>query len=267
MEIATVLQVHHDPVNIIDTVESIFTYSTRNVLLLINGSAWEDLKDIDLQVSKVKGFRHDVPKAPYRNMALSLQMAYENWPKADWFCYTEYDALFASDRFKHNLRMAEERDVWMLGNCGHIDHLEIPLLESLVGEKFKSVYYLLGCCQFFHRNFMEKLNEINFFERFLFLTNSFSDGYFPAYSGYDISEHMYPTLCRHFGGNIGVFATWDEMKKEWHGASEYFPMRWQPELNPDTEMFPNASILHPLKTYDHPVREFHRERRKQWTIM
>lgn len=257
MEIATVLQVHSDPDTVIDTVHSIFEYATNNVLLLINGSSWNELKDIDLNVSKVKGFRHDVPKSPYRNMALGLSLACENWD-SDWFCYTEYDAIFASDRFKHNLRMAEEKGVWMLGNCGHVDECQMPLVESLIGEKFRSVYYLLGCCLFFHRDFMSKLKEINFFDRFLFLTNSFSEGYFPAYTGYDISEHMYPTLCRHFGGNVGVFATWDEIKQEWHGAYEHFPMRWQPEL---TDTFPDASILHPLKTYNHPVRTFHRERR------
>lgn len=264
MELSFVVQVHSNPDIIIDTVGSIFEYATQNVLLLINGSAWDDLKDIDLAVSKVKGFRHDVPKAPYRNVALGLQMAYQNWPESDWFCYTEYDALFASDRFKHNLKMAEEKDVWMLGNCGRVDECQIPLVESMIGERFRSVYYLVGCCHFFHRKFMQKLDEIDFFERFLFLTNSFSEGYFPAYTGYDISEHVYPTLCRHFGGNVGVFATWDELKEEWHGAYEYFPMRWQPELDPATELFPNASILHPLKTFDHPVRVFHRERRKVW---
>jgi len=263
MEITTVLQVHSDPTTIIDTVHSILEHVGQNVLLLINGSAWDQLKDIDLLVSKMKGFRHDVPKAPYRNVALGLQMAWETFPQSDWVCYTEYDALFASDRFKYNLAMAEEKKVWMLGNAGRVDECRMPLVESLVGENFQSIYYLLGCCQFFHKDFMKKLDKIDFFNKFLFLTNEFSEGYFPAYSGYDISEHLYPTLCRHFGGNVGVFATWEDAKQEWHGAFEYFPMRRRPELDPEAT-YPKASILHPLKSFDHPIRKFHRTRRKVW---
>lgn len=260
MQIAAVLNAH-DPSTIIDSVDSIFAYLTRNVLLVVDGAAWDKFRHIDLPVNKVSGFRHNQRKSPYRNVALGLKLAWENSPDCDWYCYTETDVLFASRRYEANLRMAEEQGVWMLGNDGRVDDKAMPLVESLVGGKFRSVYYLLGCCQFFGRKFMEKLAEINFFDRFLFLTNDFSPGCFPSYSGYDISEHMYPTLCRYFGGAVGVFATWDA-KGQWHGAYRYFPMRWKPELDPATENFPEASILHPLKSVDHPIRVYHRERRK-----
>ncbi len=109
---------------------------------------------------------------------------------------------------------------------------------------------------------MSKLQEINFFEKFLTLTSGFGNGFFPFYSGYDLSEHMYPTLCRHFGGNIGVFASYD--KNEWHGRGDIFPMRWRPEIDFETENFPEASIFHPLKDLNHPIRVHHREKRKEW---
>jgi hypothetical protein len=160
--------------------------------------------------------------------------------------------------------MAEDMDVWMLGNDGHVDEQVMPMIQAMIGENLKSSYYLLGCCQFFHRKFMNKLKDINFFERFLNITSNFSNGQFPFYSGYDLSEHMYPSLCRHFGGNIGVFATWDGVKKEWHGASEFFPMRWRPDIDPEVDPFRDASIIHPLKDFDHPIRQYHREKRKQW---
>lgn len=264
MEVTFVVNVHADPLTIIDSVDSIFTYGSSNILVLANGANWKDLSSLQVNVPKVKGLSHSVPRSPYRNVALGLKLIYEQWPKADWYCYTEYDTLFASERFKHNLKLAEDCGVWMLGTNGRIDDVQIPLVESLIGEKFRSVYYLLGCCLFFHKNLMERLNEISFFDRFLFLTNGFSNGDFPAYNGYDISEHMYPTLCRHFGGKVGVLSTWDEIKGEWHGAYQYFPMRWKPELDPTTENFVEASILHPLKTVDHPIRKYHRERRREW---
>lgn len=260
MEIATILNVHSDPQLIEDTFDSISKFVGEDVLLLISGSSWGDLKNIDLPVYKVQGFRHDVPSSPYRNVALGLKMVHQQWPDADWFCYVEHDVLFASSRFKANLKMAEDKKVWMLGNCGHVDQIEIPLIDAMLKEKIKSVYYLLGCCQFFHKDFMMKLSDINFFDRFLFLTNSFANGFFPAYDGYDISEHLYPTLCRHFGGNIGVFATWEQ---GWHGAYRYFPMRWKPELNLEDIDLDKISIAHPLKSYDHPVRKHYRERREE----
>ena len=261
--IATILNVHSSVECGLDTLDSIKTYVGDNVVLLVDGLNWNDWKDVE-NTCKLKGFRHGIPKSPYRNVALGLKEAYEMWGnEVDWFFYTEYDALVTSERFKINLKMAEEKGIWMLGNDGHVAGEAITLIQAMLGESFRSSYYLLGCCQFFHKDFMKKLADINFFERFLNLTNGFSDGYFPFYSGYDLSEHMYPTLCRHFGGNIGVFAHFDELKK-WHGSYQYFPVRWKPEIDFETENFPNPSIIHPLKENSHPLRVLHRERRNQW---
>lgn len=264
IKIATLLNAHGDSACVLDTIDSIQTYVGPDAMVLVDGAAWQSWgKDFECPLPKIHGLPHGVPRSPYRNVALGLQMLAETFSEADWYCYCEYDVLFASERFKYNLRMAEESKVWMLGNDGHTDDTAMPLVQQLIGEKFKSVYYLLGCCQFFHKDYMAKLREINFFERLLNLTNAFPEGYMPFYSGYDLSEHMYPTICRQFGGNIGVFAHYDEEGK-WHGAHEFFPVRWRPELNPETEDFPHPSILHPLKTYDHPLRAKHRERRKLW---
>lgn len=263
MQIASVLNVHSQPDLIRDTIDSISTYMTEKILVLVDGASWVELKDQLPNVAKVEGFYHNVPKSPYRNVALALQTAAYTYPDVDWYCYSEPDVLFGSDRFKHNLKAAEEKKVWMLGNDGHVSHEALPLIQAMLNEPFKSSYYLLGCCLFFYKDFIKKLLEIDFFERFLTLTNGFEAGFFPFYDSYDLSENLYPTLCRHFGGNIGVFATFDHEKK-WHGAYEYFPVRWRPELDAETENFPNASIMHPLKTYDHPIRVLHREKRKLW---
>lgn len=263
MEVATVLNVHKPSEIIVDTLDSILTYVSDKVLVLIDGKSWDSFNDYPLNTPKLKGFSHGIRKAPFRNTALGLSTLFDHWPEADWYCYCEYDVLFGSNRFLHNLRMAEEKNVWMLGNAGRIDEVRLPMIESLIGSPFKSVYYLLGCCLFFHRKFLEKLKELDFFPRFLNLTNNFDGASFPGYAGYDLSEHLYPTMCRHMGGNIGVFATCDDNMK-WHGSYRHFPMRFRPALDPETENFPEASIMHPLKTFDHPIRCYHRERRLQW---
>lgn len=261
MEVAVVLNTHTDLLNTRDTLDSIYTHLGKKVLLIVDGLVWPTFEHEKFPIAKVKGFNHGIPKSPYRNVALGIKTLAETYPDADWYCYCEYDVLFTSDRFLKNLALADQRGVWMLGNDGHVDDKKMPLIESLVGGRIDNSYYLLGCCQFMSKHFMHKLLGIDFFERFLFLTNQFSPGVFPGYTGYDISEHMYPTLCRYFGGAIGVFATWDHEGK-WHGSYRCFPMRWKPQLDP-TENFEEASIMHPLKDYHHPIREFHREKRKR----
>lgn len=265
MEIATLLNVHSHPDAILDTIDSIQTFVGDKILVLIDGAKWKEFEAVPLPVPKLEGFYHNKPKSPYRNVALGLSTLVDTYD-ADWYLYCEYDVLFTSPRFRSNLKMAEEKGVWMLGNDGHVDDVNMPLIQALIGEPLKGAYYLLGCCQFFHRDYMDKLRSINFFDRLLNMTCSFTDGFFPYYNGYDLSEHMYPTLCRHFGGNVGVFASYDENGK-WHGAYEYFPCRWRPELDFETENFPDASIMHPLKTYDHPIRAHHRERREKWKTL
>ena len=261
MNLSLLLNVHENSPVVNDTIESILNYATKDILMLVDGVAWSQFESASYPVKTMCGFRHGCPKSPYRNMALGLKMLVETYPESDWFCYFEYDGLFASERFKESLVAADNMNVWMLGCDGHIDDKEMPLVESMVGEKFKSYYYLLGCCLFFNRNFMQKLVEMQFFDRFLNLTNHFSEGYMPGYSGYDLSEHMYPSLCRHLGGNIGVFSSYDEHGM-WHGSYRNFPVRWKPQINPETEYFPESSIIHPLKEYDHPIRVSQREVRK-----
>lgn len=264
-QIATLLNAHSNPDVVLDTLDSIIKHVSKQAIVLIDGCSWDRFKEVEMPVAKMEGFKHGVAKAPYRNVALGLMTLVEAFPDSDWYCYCEEDVLFGSNRFMHNLVFAEQQDVWMLGNDGHVDNAAMPLIQMMLDEEFTSSYYFLGCCQFFHSKFMKKLLEINFFEKFLNLTNGFSEGYFPLFSGYDISESMYPTMCRHFGGNVGVLASYQD--GNWHGAYEYFPCRWKPDLDPETEDFPAASIMHPVKKYDHPIRVKHRKLRENERVV
>lgn len=260
MNIACVLNVHGDTELVLDTIDALRRWVTNDILVVVDGAKWDSWgKDVVLPAYKMCGSPQKHSRSPCRNVALGLKHAWELWgEKVDWICYTEYDVLFTSDRFVKNLETAEKNDIWMLGNDGRVEHFSIPLLESLAGP-MKTSYYLLGCCQFFHKKFLLKLDEMKFYDKFLHMLSGFTSQ-IPGYTGYDISEHIYPSLARHLGGNIGVFASWDGSK--WHGSYEIFPMRWKPELNPETENFTNASIMHPLKKFTHPIRVTHRERRR-----
>lgn len=263
MQVACLLNAHSEIDVVLDTIESIQTYLTKDILRVVDGAS--PLVDAHLPVPKLKGFVHNVPRSPYRNVALGLMNLQTMYPEADWYCYTEYDCLFTSKRILDNLKYAMQNDVWILGNDGHVDEVKLPLIESLVKGKFDGSYYLLGACQFISKKLMNKLVDIDFFNKLLVMTSSYSDGFFPLYQGYDVSEHMYPTLARHFGGTVGVFATYDYIQKKWHGSHEVFTVRWKPEIDPDTEHFPQVSVIHPLKDYNHPIREHHRRIRKNVT--
>tara|TARA_Y100000034_G_scaffold42710_2_gene52289 strand:+ start:11098 stop:11925 length:828 start_codon:yes stop_codon:yes gene_type:complete len=264
MEIATLLNTHC-PKTTADTLESILTFVGTNAIVCVDAAAWSSFKEIKLPAYKLKAFYHNCPKSPYRNVALGLKTLYEKFPSSDWYIYTEHDCLFASSEFKTNLKHADRQDVWMLGNDGKQEEIKqkLPLIEAIIGEKINTCHYLLGSCLFFCNEFMEKLVELDFFNKLINVSNHFTEGYFPQYTGYDLSEHLYPTLATHLGGDIGTFAAWNEVTREWSGSYRKFPIRWKPQLDPEKENFKEASILHPLKDYDHPIRITQRQRRKK----
>ena len=239
MKVATILNAHDYLDLVLDTLDSITTYVGDDILAVVNGKA----KDFKLPVYKLEGYSQGTARAPYRNVALSLMYASDLYPDADWYCYMEWDALFCSNGFKKTLEQAEQQNIWMMGTNGRIDYAEMPLIEELLGEQFRSVYYMLGACLFFHKNYMKKLKEIDFFNKFLILCNGFTENV-PKYQGYDISEHMYPTIARHYGGNIGVFSTYEN--GTWHGDYKSFPVRWKPDI--EEVDYEKVNFVHPLKT-------------------
>jgi hypothetical protein len=104
---------------------------------------------------------------------------------------------------------------------------------------------------------------MDFFERFLSYTNSFSYGEFPEYreqGGYDVIEHVLPTMALNLGGRVAEFASWDRKAKQWGGDSLHYPVRWMPDLE-DDEIYHKAFILHPIKDVNHPLRTFYRNKR------
>jgi hypothetical protein len=210
---------------------------------------------------------HDWPKGSYRNDVYGLFNLYRLWPKMDWYCHCEYDVLFTSSDFKEDLLRASEHGIWMLGNDYREENYQFPLLESMLKTKFSGSKYLLGCCVFYNGEFVRRMMEINFFERFLNLTNGFANGFFPNYEeqgGFSLTEHLFPTMAHHLGGKIKELANWRFDKSQgykWDGNYKRYPMRFRPELA-EKENFPEASVMHPLKKFEHPIRKLHRLKRE-----
>lgn len=264
MKIATVLNAHGNTELVLDTLDSINCFVGRNTLVVVDGAHWESWgKDVKLPAYKVEGFRHAFNRAPYRNLTLGLNTLTRLFGlDLDWYCYCEYDVLFTSDSFKKELEQASKENVWCIGNDHRVAEFKFPFLERIIGEKIGPSHYLLGCCVFYSGKFLRKLHELNFFEKFLFCTNEFNQGFFPGYEeqgGYDFGEHLYPTLAAHYGGQIREFARWNNVFEQWQGKFQQYPMRWRPELTFDDNDV-NVSIMHPVKR-DTDLRWFHRAKR------
>jgi hypothetical protein len=247
MKITAILNTHGVPKITLDTLDSIRYHMTDQILVVIDGVAWNTYTAIDLPAYKLKGFNHDWYKSPYRNIFLGLYTAAKNWPDSDWFCYIEYDCLVGSPNFKKDLIEAANEGIWCFGN----DYQ----------GKFEEVVYLLGACIFYHKDFMKVMLEKEMFQRFLFYTNSFQRGFFPLYDAWDLTEHALPTMVKHFGGKIKQFAAYNQHTGVWAGNYRKYPVRFRPELTYEEQYFLQASIMHPIKNVDDPIRKYHRAKR------
>lgn len=272
MEITAIVHSHGDPETTFDTIESIRCYMTDQVLLLIDEAGWKNFSGFEIPVPFMRGLYHGFPKAPYRNISLGLLHAYKNWPNSDWYFYTEYDALIGSNYFMKDLEEAKKRDLWICGNDYRVKQedrgkksVKLELIELMIKDKFKEIFYLLGAVLFYNKKFMKKLMDENFLEKLLYYTNDFQDGFFPGYEGpaaWDLIEHLMPTMAKHWGGNIGQFAKWSDRTNSWvDGNFRRYPVRWQPEIF-KFEEYANASIIHPCKKFNSPLRIYHRGKRK-----
>lgn len=261
MKIAVVLNAHGHTELTLDTISSIRQYVTDRILVVVDGAHWSWGESVDLPAYKLQGLVHNYVKGPYRNYTFGLYHAHKMWPDMDWYCYTEYDALFASESFKDDLK-----NEWCVGIDERTGDYKFPLLEAMLKEEIEVSKYLLGCCVFHNGEFVRHLADMNFFERFLFLTNDFPKGFFPGYEeqgGYDFGEHLYPTLAHHFGGEVKGLSRWQENPGVWRGDFRKYPIRWKPELDPQGENFPEAAIMHPVKSYNHVLRQQQRVIRRR----
>jgi len=259
MKVSVVLGTHENSDVFRDTLESVRHYWTNDVLVVVDGLSWGQFDNCDFM--RIQGFNHGKKSAPVRNVALGMMKAWEIWgDTADWYCYMEYDCLVGS---KLQLEQCKEMGFWIMGNDRRLIAERLPFLEVFAKSKL-DVHYLLGCGMFLSSEFMKALAADNFFERFLNFTNFFIQTInLESAAGkkmmvYDLSEYMYPTLAAHYGGKVGELAAWDGI--QWRGNSDSYPMRYKPEIT-EEDPVRSACMLHPLKSFDSPVRAFHREKR------
>ena len=263
MNITAILNAYDVPVTL-DTLDSVRYHMTDQVLVLVDGVIWHSFDNVELPAYRLKGFNHGWYKSSYRNIILSLLTAYRNFPTTDWYCYLEHDCLITSSKFKKDLIEAEKHNIWCLGaDFRRNQEVNLSYLEKIIKEELREQVYLLGVCVFYHKSFIKLAVENEFFEKFLFYTNEFKNGFFPFYTAWDLTEHVLPSMVVHYGGAISQLAAFNEECKKWTGNYRRYPIRYRPDIEYDTELFLQASIVHPLKKYADPIRDFHRAKRQK----
>jgi len=283
MKIATVLNCHEESDLLLDTLDSIRLFLSKDILLVSDGSSEDNFESINYTY-KLKGFSHNSSKAPYKNVILGLMKAWEIWGEnVDWYCYTEPDCLFAANNIAQDLK---KRNSWLIGNNLKKEKVDLnfednsfPFIGKFLKKEITDTYYMIGCCLFFKKDFLKKLKELDFFEKILNYTNAFNKGHYPKYKGHDISEHLFPTLAWHLGGGLGEFANLsvpehptgnhEKYKIKFGGSFTYI---FNDKLNKSTngdlgtddfESCKKSYVMHPIKEFNNPIRKYHRSLRRE----
>jgi len=267
VKLSIVLHAHKDAEIVQDTIDSYEKYGTENILVAVDGVSPEWAS----KISKPHfiGFRNQTyllgkSHSSYRNFTLGMMKLFKQFPDCDWYCSSEYDVIFGSDAFKKELNTVPKQ-TWCVGFNFKRTKMNLPLFEAITKKPMPIQNYLIGCCMFFKREFIEKMYNENVFHNILNYTNGFDHGSFPGYSeqgGYDFTECLFPTLVGYMGGGIRNLSDWNSKHKLWRGNHVTYPVRW-PELVTIQEG-KEASILHPCKNYDDPIRIYHREKRRAY---
>ena len=279
MKFATLVLTHAEPELTADTVDSIETWVGDRVMVLVDQVGWPLFQNARLGGARIEqGFLHAYSRGPYRNYALGLKKMYEAWPDSDWFISTEYDVLFLSDGFKSDLAVADKLNAWCAGVDLRRFPFQLPLLETLLAcGPIRHSYYLLGCCLFFSRRCLERMHETGFLDKLLEATKGFSKGYFPGNTRWSVDEELWPTAAVHLGGSLLELACWTASDREWHpriggdphlyyaegkgphwrGCYPRYTLRFRPQVGV-ADLSPEASVIHPVKRLDDPIRMHNR---------
>ena len=259
-----------------DTLESIRKHMTEDVIVLMDG--WSDIER-HINGRTISGLCQGGSQGSHPNRMFGLSNLLECYPDADWYCWFEYDALVASSGFKQDLHKASDDD-WVLGFCVDSIPFDLPVLPVIFKREIKSLTYALGAVLFFRGDFIRQLDRDNMFE---WVNNSMTvfqgatqgvvqqlPGVVLANELYDFGEYVMGTLAGGYGKNTISLSHWNQqqynrhhgaLERYWYGDHQKYPIRWEPALTQAENIVGVSSILHPLKEYDNPIREFYRNQR------
>lgn len=245
MKFAASLNVHANPALARRNIELLKRNVTGNICMLVEGSAYQNWPiDYFHDITVIEGFKHNVPRNPYKNVLLNLKKTYENFPNADWYVFSEFDNFIVTEKFKNDFQYLHERYSLIANDFRHV-YCEENLFQNCLNINFEDFYCMLGCCYFIKNNLMKMLHEY-VFDNFLNYTSFMPEGYYPNFFQYDVAEVLIPTCCMHFDFNVFNYARFKEEDYLWQGMAKKYMMRFRPNVQ-FYEVSKMASIIHPIK--------------------
>lgn len=265
MKIAVFMVACHEAEVLLDTIESIRTFITEDIVVVIDEIAWPRYAKLKVPFKLEKGFFHNTNKAPYKNMCLSLMKAKEYYPDADWYWYLEPDVLIVNENYKSEIERFNH--CWLIGcDHRHDNKCNLSLLSEVTGIPALNIdHTVLGCCQILKNEFVQKLSKLDFFNKFLEVTKEFQGGYFPGYTYYAFEETLFATLAVWMGKHVASLSSYEPLSSVQRGRGDYkkYVIRFGVDLSP-RDIYPCTSIIHPIKRFNDPIRNYFRDARLRY---
>ena len=258
MKIASVLNVHTNPELVKDTIDAQRAWLTDRTLLVVDGASWDKFKSFEHRdVVVVRGVNHAARKSPYKNMGIGLLDAYRRWPDSDWFCYSEYDTLFVSDKIKEDLDKASKTTASFLGfnprhKLGSQDHW---LVQNLLSRRYGQpmCWKSIGCLMFYSGFCIQHFVESDFISRMLDKTSAYQGEHFPHFTDYAVEEILFPSAASLFG-DIKSITSFESPKSR-------YVIKFGHDVD-FSDVSDATSVIHPAKNPRSQVRRHFRRARK-----
>lgn len=250
MEIATIINVHNNPVMARDTIDSVRAFIGNKILLIVDEKGWShyaDFKHPDTTVKK--GVYHGAKRSPYKNLSIAMMESYKLWPNVDWYMYIEFDVLIISPVFKEDLIDAMQRGVAAVGvnHCIKSQSNDHWMVKEILYNQTEIVCHkLLGAVMCYSNRVIRSLVELDFFDDLLERTKAFKGHDFPDFTEYAVEEILFPSAASVFGPV--------ENFKGFVPRGNKYPVRFAPEVLPH-ELSAEATIAHPIKDSNNLIRQ------------
>lgn len=220
-----------------DSINRVKKYLTDKVTVICDRAGWKEIYPLT-GVSKICGSYHAHKTSPYRNQLTGLSHLYRKYPNCTWYGNVEWDTAINGDKILEDLEKANDIGAWTAGFDMREYGANWPLLSSKLDRKIDSTRYFIGCCLFFHHDFLKVCEEGDFFGKIL-ETSRIYGPFWPDYREWSVDEALLPSIARSYDKPGYEFGCWDQNRNR-----EFYSIRYQPDWESLSEGWQAA---HPLK--------------------
>ncbi len=236
-KLAVQVHTHGNALVTADTLNRVKKHLTDNTIIICDRVGYKEINSIKNE-TKVYGVYHNHPTGPYRNQIIGLDHLYRKYPNCLWYGNIEWDTAVNNDQILKDLGGAEEIGAWTAGFDMREYDADWRVLSSKIKRTVDKTRYYIGCCLFFHRDFIKICLEENFFVEILRAAKVYGP-YWPDYHEWSVDEAILPSIARSYGKPGFEFGSWKEDRNR-----DKYAVRFKP----DWDALPDGwCAAHPLK--------------------